>query len=63
MGAALGTKRRVPRRRVDTRAAQLAAAEDAIAAANKLTNEEFTKQYIKPRYVVLLTILFLLRQT
>ncbi|KAJ3488869.1 hypothetical protein NLG97_g6106 [Lecanicillium saksenae] len=48
MGAALGTKRRVPRRGADTRAVQLAAAEKMIAAANKLTNEEFTDEYIKP---------------
>ena len=50
MGAAPGTKRRLPRRR-DTRAAQLAAADKAIAAANKLTNDTFTSEYIKPRYV------------
>ncbi|KAJ6779981.1 hypothetical protein PWT90_03359 [Aphanocladium album] len=48
MGAAMGTKRRVTRRTVDTRAVQLAVAEKVIAAANKLANEEFTNEYIKP---------------
>ncbi|KAJ4164447.1 hypothetical protein LMH87_006123 [Akanthomyces muscarius] len=47
MGAAPSTKRRLPRRR-DTRAAQLAAADKAVAAANKLSNEDFASEFIKP---------------
>ena len=49
MGAAPSTKRRLPRRR-DTRGTQLAAADKAVAAANKLSNEDFTSEFIKPRY-------------
>ncbi|TQV98647.1 hypothetical protein V2A60_007636 [Cordyceps javanica] len=42
MGASSGTKRRLPRR--DARRA----AEEAIAAANELTNDDFVSSYIKP---------------
>lgn len=49
MGAVLGAKRRASKRdEYDTRATQLAAAEMAIKMANEKTNDEFTKEYIKP---------------
>lgn len=49
MGAVLGTKRRVSKRdQYQTRATQLAAAERAIKTANEKTNDEFTKEYVKP---------------